>query len=284
MRSRKFALAMAKQLRKCPSIGMDEHPDQLEMYAAHVKSCPYCSEKNGWDPWEILTEELKKVLVDSGAKLAEQRVKPGQLRFVNPERAGWDDLSYYNSPMVLVLENTQVIGDDVLVALTYHDPLLAARADLILSEEQTDCVELFVETWNVFTLKASNLGGAVGKVSPWVLNDVQKMREDSSYSPDWALRPRPLMEMDPRNFFRDMEVEVGHYFSVRDVAELMKEFEEYAAWPQYPSIEDISNTLKPLGFSLPSSLGENAKSAFRMNSPKLLSISLNIGEESVSPS
>lgn len=227
MYSRKLALTLAKQYRTCPPPVVRDDPSQRLEYERHLAICPYCSmqKKEEHEAWIALSRELENLF--EGEKEHEQveKVNPGQFRFLRKDLSRWREGLFYNPPMVLVLENTSVISDDLLVSQACHDISLAGPGDLILRDHQTPVGDLFLESWNIYTLKAADLGKNLGCVPPEIINAVKSLEKEPDAYPDWAILPRPFTVNDPRIYFRELEVEVGYTFAVRSVSGLMEEAE-----------------------------------------------------------
>jgi len=221
MYTRKKALALAKQFRTCPPPFIRNHPDFKVENENHLKICPFCSigSLQGVQDWQELSEKLKtQFLADDG----QGDILSGQIRQVKPELGCWRDELYYNPPVVLVLNCIGDIDDAVQVAQIWQDTALAAPGDLVLPDDLiAGFEELFIETWNIYTLRKSDLGGCLGTVSSQVLAQALKMNQSPEELPDWARRPLPMVDEDPRIYFRKVEMETGYTFAATAVAALM---------------------------------------------------------------
>jgi len=226
MQSRRFSLTLAKRIRTCPPPAVRNDPTQRQEYANHIAICPYCSalDASEMEAWEILGRHLRDMSMMHDKPL-EQEIAPGQLRFFRHDLAGWRNGLFYNRPLVLVIEKVNAVSDDVLVSQTYFDLSMAGPGDLILTGRQTPVGDLFVETWNSYTLKAADLGKSVGHIDPEVEASIKTLLKDPLAYPDWAMVPRPFVDQDPRIYFRELEVEVGFFFATRSVSALMTELE-----------------------------------------------------------
>jgi hypothetical protein len=129
------------------------------------------------------------------------------------------------------------------VAQTYFDLSMAGPGDLILTERQTPVGDLFVETWNTYTLKATDLGASPGSIDPGITIGVKMLQEDPHAYPDWAMIPRPFADQDPRIYFRELEVEVGYTFSSSSVSRLMSELESPVRLA-YDSAQDLQGAIR----------------------------------------
>ena len=242
MYSRKLALSLAKRFRTCPPSEIMNDPSQKAMFEQHLVRCPYCSSRlaEEMDAWKELNGKLQDI-VFSMRDLSEKDlgVGRGQLRQIKPELGAWREGEYYSPPLVLVLDITGAVSDDVLVSQTYHDVSLAGPGDLILSGEQTGLGELFAEPWNVYTLKAANLTRCFGQVKPEIVGHVKTLGDDPDAYPAWAMHPKPFEEHDVRIYFREMEVEVGYTFASRAVEDLLEELERPTLDLFYSSGEEL---------------------------------------------
>ena len=244
MYSRKFALTLAKQYRTCPPSEVRNDPSQRLEYDRHLAICPYCSmqKREEHDAWIDLSSKIEDLLWEARS-YKEEEVCPGQFRFLRKELCRWRDGLFYNPPLVLILENTGVISDDVLVAQIYHDISLAGPGDLILMDTHTPAGDLFVESWNIYTLKASDLGVSLGSIPPEIINTIKALEKEPDAYPDWTVLPRPLTVNDPRIYFRELEIEVGYTFAVSSVSELMEEAETPRLRLVYASASEVKDAL-----------------------------------------
>jgi hypothetical protein len=195
----------------------------------------------------------------------------GQLRRLRAELGRWREGFYYTPPCVLVVDAGFSISPDashleppagdapaersdaIWVAQTYHDITLAAPGDLILTAEQTGSEELLVECWNTYTLKVNDLGPVEGTVSPEIIAAVRKLApvcvqrtgraDPEAEGHDWIRVPRPLMDNDPRIYFRELEVEVGYTFAAVAASKLMAALEQPALELNYPSADDLKTDM-----------------------------------------
>ena len=211
MYSRKLALTLAKQYRTCPAPVVRDDPSQRLEYERHLAICPYCSMQRveEREAWIVLSKELEDLFADEKEHEQKEMVCPGQFRFLRKDLAIWREGLFYNPPMVLVLEKTGVISDDVLVSQIYHDISLAGPGDLVLKDRQTPVGDLFIESWNLYTLKAADLGESLGSVPPEIINAARSFEKQPDAYPDWAILPRPFAENDSRIYFRELENRSG---------------------------------------------------------------------------
>lgn len=237
MHSRKFALTLARQYRTCPPPEIRDDPSQRRQYERHLARCPYCAmETTGEsEAWAGFRRELERLFKGLKEPPREAEVRPGQFRFIKRELSVWRDDLFYNPPMVLVLENTAAISDDMPVCQVCADISLAGPGDLILQGDQSPVGDVFLESWNVYILKAADMGETLGHVPPEIVRAVRSLENDPDAYPEWAMLPRPMTENDPRIFFRQLEIEVGHIFSVQSKSELMKAAESPLSRLIFPS-------------------------------------------------
>ena len=247
MHSRKHALSIARSIRTCPPVAVLRKPGDSDAVARHKAICPSCSA----EPLEeiVAADELAEKMmsfIPPPQKTAPLPISVGQFHYVNPAQGSWRDNYYYNPPMVMVLNTRSKTLDEIRVAQVYNDILLAGPGDLILDEDMTGGAgDLFVECWNIYTLRSAWLGSMVGMVSQEVLDAVQAMEKDPHFSPPWAALPVSMRDGDPRIEFRKLEVEVAYTFAARAAGELMA---EYAASDENPVIdlEKLKETLTDL--------------------------------------
>lgn len=179
----------------------------------HKAICPYCSihvreEQKSWGKLAMLMQDT----FAADASLLphhDDNISPGQLRYIKAEMGRWHEGYFYNPPLVLVLES---LSENVRVAQTYHDIYLAGPGDLILSEEQTAAVPLFVECWNIYWINAAHLDAPTGKSDAEIAALVEVLAQHPLAYPGWALQPKPFAEQDARIYFRELEVQVADVF------------------------------------------------------------------------
>lgn len=249
MLNRSMLLSQAKQYRTCPPPLVRRDSTDAEKMAHHLKICPYCSLAETAE--EAAAEELMDGFMrilrpsePSELKDAGDVIEPGQLRYIRSELACWRSGYFYNPPLILVLENTRAISDDILAAQVCHETGLAGPGDLILSHDQTGAGKLFVEPWNLYTLKRRDLGPVKARISGEIVQNVRELENNPEKLPDWAPITMPFKENDPRLYFREMEIEVGYVFSSRAVAELVEELEKTEG--AIPDLDALMTELKRL--------------------------------------
>lgn len=227
MDSRKRALSMARQSRLCPPARILSDPKHEKEVERHLATCPYCHELSVGEisPWDDLADSLRGLITPIRNKGKEPALEKGCVCRIKAEKGRWWEGNFYTPPMVLMLERSGVIDDEVLVAQVYHDAALAGPGDLILEKGRSPVGEIFIEAWNTYTLRLRDLTPPLGKVSPRVLFAARRLGEDQALYPRWAAHPRPMAQEDQRIYFREMEVEVGFVFSSAAVAELMNVLE-----------------------------------------------------------
>lgn len=245
MTSRKEALRLARQYRSCPPPDIVGDPRHRRLVMEHLKLCPYCfPEVNELTArWTEMIAKIEGRGFQPPSCMGDGSPVPGDLRPVHRDLASWRDGFYYSPPLVLVLHSPRAISDDLTVAQTYPDPMLAGEGDLILTDDQTGAGELFVETWHRYTLKAAHLGPARGRVSTAILTAIEAMIHDSRHLPEWAPLTLPMTAEDPRIYFRKIEVEVGFTVASQSAAVLIAEMEAGGLPGLYPSPEALVDEL-----------------------------------------
>lgn len=224
MTNLKLALGLAKRFRRCPPAAIKNAPDHQIHYQKHLAICPYCQldDTEEMADMEPLIERLSHAVPPDEPEIGRTDLSAGELRLINPACAQWRDEYYYNPPLILVLECIEEIPGAVLAAQTYHDTTMAGPGDLILSAEQTNGLDLFIEPWNVYTLSADYIGPLLGRVSSDIIETVRRLDRNPEAIPPWAIHPLPMLENDPRIYFRQLEAEVGYTFAAPAADNLMK--------------------------------------------------------------
>jgi hypothetical protein len=246
MYSRKMALSLARQIRRCPPPAVIKDPSQADQVEHHLAVCPHCAEESmaELDASQRLAE---KILDARKAPAAVPGIPAarGQVRYLSSRLGGWRDGFYCNPPVVLVLEVMGVVADEIRVAQVYDDPVLAGPGDLILDAGRTGGAgELFVECWNTYTSRAEHLGSFLGQVSPDTVEAVTTMAENPEMTPDWAMMPFPMTEDGPRQYFRRLEVEVAYTFASQAAGELMAALEQAPVKLVYESPESLRQAIE----------------------------------------
>jgi len=246
MYSRKRALALAKQYRTCPPIPIRSDPSQKAGMRRHRAICPYCADDSPAqdDAWYGLADSIEGRLSTGPGKTRRIRPMPGQIRAIRADLARWREDRYYNPPAVMILHAIPDLPDALSVAQVYHDDALAGPGDLMLTERQTGFADLFIETWNTYTLKAAYLGPVLGRVGPDIVRAVKALEEDSDDYPVWAPHPIPFQDEDPRLYFRELEVEAGYTFASAAADEIVSEMEESGVRLIYRSPEEAQDVVR----------------------------------------
>lgn len=245
MYTRKLALSFAKQSRLCPPPNVKNDSAHKEEVKKHFEICPFCSAGMNEDIDDMagLAESFSKEFSHLKSVPGPAIITPGQIRAIRYDLGCWKDGYYYNPPAVMVLEVTCNISDDILVAQVYDDTCLASQNDIILQNELNEDSNLFIQTWNIYTLKAGYLGEYLGQVPDKVIEAVSKMDNSPEYFPEWAVLPMPFKKDDPRNYFQELEITVGHTFSSAASEELVHEMETQNIPLERPEVVLISGTL-----------------------------------------
>ncbi len=270
MYTRKLALSLAKQNRLCPPPNVKNDSTHEEEIKKHLEICPFCSTgmNDDLDEMADLSESFSKkfshlkTLSEPGALTA------GQIRAIKYNLGCWNDGYYYNPPAVMILEVTCNISDDILVAQIYDDISLASPGDIIIQNELSEDEGLFIQTRNIYTLKAEYLCEYLGQIPETVIEAVLKIDSNPEYFPEWAALPMPLKEDDPRKYFQELEIEVGYTFSSAAAAELVQEMETQVipseqadkvliSGTQDKIIKDISGLVEGITISTAPETGNN---------------------------
>jgi hypothetical protein len=190
---------LAWQTRFCPpqeSILADRlAPEAL----AHLRVCPACQElaacQGEPSPGPVATPAAPAPR--PGADPA-----PGQLWSLAPALGGWGPKHrFYNPPVVLILRAGLHLANGLLVAQTYHDPLLQGEDDVPLNGQR------FAQPWNIYTLHRDGLGTLHGQFGPAAAAQVLAAS---------------------RHLFRQMEIELGSFFASAAVCALLEEYQALA--------------------------------------------------------
>ncbi len=211
MYTRKQALALARQLRTCPPLKVKQNLEHAEQFRRHLAVCPFCSTmlKDEIEAWEILSEKLE---ADFTVSPENSPIQTGQVRILDPELSFWQGDDYYNAPQAALLEIKP--GGMVTLAQVWPDTALAGPGDLVPPENMIQGLsEILIQTWNIYTLPERFMGPLLGTLAPKVIESALKMAKDPDHLPEWALKPMPMQDHDPRIFFRELELKIGQAFA-----------------------------------------------------------------------
>ncbi|MCF8025893.1 MAG: hypothetical protein K9K82_10455 [Desulfobacteraceae bacterium] len=243
MEDRKQALSMARMYRLCPPPGVEGDAANNDELKRHIQICPYCQDLQEEDlgPWNDLAAAIGDLFFSdhpSGPVVA------GRLYYLKKALGRWRGGYYYTPPMVMVIDASPQVSEEILVAQIYHDIVLAGPGDLVLAEKQGIEGSLFVEPWNIYTLRLSDLGQEVGSVGQDVVQAVWDMDENPDAPPSWAPVLAPFEQQDVRSYFREMEIEVGYTFSAPAVADLVQKLEQKAPGLAYDDTNSLAADLQ----------------------------------------
>ncbi len=205
----KQALKEAKIFRLCPpSSAIVQNPSAYEQ---HKLKCIYCKNRRPDEDQEITFPPLSV-----------PKPEKGDLCLLKPELSTWFEHDYYSAPIVYLIDIDNETGG-CMVAQTYHDTRMAAPGDLIIQDENLILGEIFIETWNCYTLKTEWLLPFY-KLPAEITKTVIDMKSTNNH-PSRAPLPPPMKEHDPREYFRELETKVGYVFASQAATELMFEIE-----------------------------------------------------------
>lgn len=250
MYTRKQALAIAIQIRTCPPPDVSSQECYQTENKRHTEICPFCSTgiQDEINAWNALSENFKQSIAPPPPAADKKDIRKGQIRVVNKNLCSWQEGYYYNEPIVLVLTDTSQIEDELLVAQTWNDSYLASPGDLVVPEHlRTGPGELFIEPWNIYTLKKEYLGKCLETVADDVVEQALKMHEDPAILPSWAPRLMPLAPDDPRTFFQALEIKTGYFFSIQAVTELMGKQSAENALFAGDAVDSLMAKIKQMG-------------------------------------
>jgi hypothetical protein len=244
MYDRRTALTYARRFRTCPPWRIRSIPDERPRILVHDARCPICADPDLVDApeWTSISHRLVTGLKESAG--VPKELQSGALCWVKQDLGRWVDESYFNPPLVVVLNDESHVLDEAEVAQVYHDLVLAGPGDLILTDDQTGIGELFIEPWNRYTLRKQDLSAPVAILETDLICTVRLLSEDERRYPSWAMRPRPFKPEDPRIYFREMEIEVGYVFAGRSVSLLLDEVDTAALFSEYATPLQMIRELK----------------------------------------
>lgn len=232
MHTRKQALALARQLRTCPPSRVKDDPFFSRKVQRHIEICPFCATdlKEETDTFRDLAAKLDR---EFSLGREDAGIRSGQVRALDPGLSCWRGDFFYTPPEVMVLETGP--GDIVQVAQVWQDTALAGPGDLVVPADAgiPGFGGFFIETWNIYTLDRRFLASCLGTLDPRVIQDIFRMKDTPDYLPEYALRPMPLKENDPRIYFRELEIETSYTFASMAAGELAAAMEQ----SRFPGIQ-----------------------------------------------
>jgi hypothetical protein len=205
----RHAWQIARQVRGCPpdELVLAESPGQNLL--AHLEVCTFCHDLRRTGKSYNEEFALPRHLAAIFELKVGEPIEEAQVRSMKESLAGWGPKKlFYNPPLVLILNRTKIHGDAVKVAQVYDDPRLSGPGDVEIG------AGLFAETWNTYTLRASYLDRLIAKVPDDILKTISEQETGEA--------PR-LNQHTALKAFRRLEVEVGAFFSMRAVSELMSQ-------------------------------------------------------------
>lgn len=218
------ALELAWRSRFCPPDRVCLAAEPGPELAEHLKVCPACRRRReagpeapGW-PEGLPAEAAPQAAPQAAPRDAGP--SPGELWSLDEGLAAWGPKHrYYNPPALLVLGSNRLLPHHLLAAQTYYDPALRGPDDVDLPGGR------FAQPWNVYTLHNGFLGR---RLEAWGQEPAERVLA--------ASRGR-LQEVEPTSLlflFRQMELELGCFYSVAAVCRLMEEHQALAGQPGAP--------------------------------------------------
>jgi len=209
----KLAWELAMQKRCCPPDEILFSPDYKKEVEKHIQFCASCKEVLS-DGQPYISNFFKQHL-KSLPKEPKNKVIPGQIWSVKSELAGWGPKNrYYDPPLVLVLKQGEDMDNAVLVSQIYDDVTFFGPGDIPLREN----IVGFAESWNFYTLRRTDLERCFGVADDEVAQKVLSERDKDIL---------PIKNTTLLYFFRNLEIEVGYFFSSIAVSSLMNKYETF---------------------------------------------------------
>ncbi|MCP4110916.1 MAG: hypothetical protein GY749_36245 [Desulfobacteraceae bacterium] len=204
----KLAWKLATQKRCCPPDEILFSPDYEEQVKKHNQLCLSCNEHfSDGQPYisNFFRQHLKP--------LPKEKISPGQIWSLKSELGGWGPKNrYYDPPLVIVLKESDSMDKAVLVSQIYDDVTFFGPGDILLGKNITG----FAESWNLYTLQKTDLEICFGTAADEVIKQVLSERDKDIL---------PVKNTTLLYFFRNLEIEVGYFFSSMAVSSLMNEYE-----------------------------------------------------------
>lgn len=200
-------------LRTCPPAYLLNSQESEHYFREHMKRCPFCQtaaleQEQDLDAWREIGEVMEETLLEPIVKTP----ATGQVWSIRQELSGWDrDYRYINAPLILIIEENSDLNA-VKVAQVCSKFQLKGPDDIFLREELG-----FAEPWNVYTISTEDLEYCWNVVEPGLAGEIKETAEQE------------LQEVDESSalfFFRQLELEVGAYFSLQSVEKIMHRLEE----------------------------------------------------------
>lgn len=208
-----LAWQRAWQVRGCPPEAVMAAAQPDDRLADHLQRCLFCRERREVGSAAVDTlQDLAARLVSGFGVPRQERGRapspaPGQIWSIRRELSRWGPKGrYYNPPQVLVLERLEAAPGALRVAQLFDEPLLAGAGDVSLAEDR------LAESWNTYTLMEDDLDCCLATVAAELLESVRESERQAF----------PVVaEGSYLAAFRRLELEVGAFFAMDAVAQLM---------------------------------------------------------------
>lgn len=198
-------------LRTCPPKNLGLSQENKDSFNSHIKRCPFCSknffEADEYEDWEELSQALETLLEEPEVKKPES----GQVWSIKRDLEGWDDeYRYFNTPLILIIEVNEHLHA-VKVAQIYSDTILIGPDDVYMDEEIG-----FAQPWNVYTLNFDDLGYCWYNIDMALVDKVKEISKGEF---------QEIEANSPLYFFRQLELEVGAFFSLQSIDKIMSKID-----------------------------------------------------------
>lgn len=258
--SRKQALKLAIQQRRCPPFSIKQELKEHRLFKKHCAICPFCHghdadipDSEGWAELARCFQSKFSTAV-SAKGMAQPKPGnlpvPGQIRILKPLKQPWKENFHFNPPLVFILDSIEynlssgiAPGNScakdnarlstVQVAQIFSHAALTGPGDLIIGD-------FFIETWNIYPVSCESLRDVIDQMEESIVADVKKMHSSPHYLPEWAETPMPLrdgknrsIDGGVREYFRKMELETALLFQAKS---MYSSFGEAMAYEQLPDI------------------------------------------------
>lgn len=214
-------------LRTCPPKKIFHCKDHEDYIDGHIKRCPFCTETSDEPDDSEGWQELGEALMTMIEKPQVKNPEPGQIWSISEDLEGWDDeYRYFNSTQVLIIEVNQNL-QAVKASQLYSDTILMGPDDVYLGKETG-----FAQPWNIYSLAFEDLGFCWQTIDLALVEKVKKISRKEF---------QEIETNSPLYFFRQLELEVGAFFSLQSIEKLM-------------SLIDENKTIQDIRESYPSEL------------------------------
>ena len=200
------------QKKVCPPNKLLARPDSDRRTGIHISLCPIC--ENLVHKYHNNEVSLIETEWEDTLHIDNSHIEIGQIWSLKKECAGWCHYHYFNPPLIFVIGFGSLLKNSVMVLQVGDFKQFAYTGDVDISEFFNG----FVETWNCYALHRNLFDTCRCMLPESLVADIINMHNKGFYALEG--------EGTAIKFFRNIELEIGHYFSHKSNELLMEEIAE----------------------------------------------------------